>query len=292
MPKKAGEEIVDEVAEVEAVEAEAVVTGTAGETPEAPETATAEPEAEAEDGGFEITIGDEVVSGEAESGAPEWVKQVRIENRAYQKRVRELEAKLAETAGKLPALGAKPTLATCDYDEDRFDAELDAWHVRKRELDAAEAKAKAEEAAQQQAYQERLSAYAKAKNDLPVDDYEEAEATATEALNVTQQAIIVRGSDNPALVIYALGRNPARAKELSAINDPVLFTFAVAKLEAQLKLTKRPKAPPPESVVRSATAPIGGSVDNQLERLRAEAAQTGDYSKVTAYRQKMRASAS
>jgi hypothetical protein len=50
---------------------------------------------------------------------------------------------------------------------------------------------------------------------------------------------------------------------------------------------KKP-APPPEKVV-GGTAPIRGAVDSTLERLRADAERTGDYSKVFAYRKQKRA---
>ena len=90
-------------------------------------------------------------------------------------------------------------------------------------------------------------------------------------------------------MIYALGKNPTKAKELSAINDPVKFAFAVAKLETQLKVTNRKAAPPPESTVRG-TGRVSGAVDSTLERLRADAEKTGDYSKVMQYKRQKRQS--
>ena len=109
-----------------------------------------------------------------------------------------------------------------------------------------------------------------------------------EALSQTQQAVVLQGSDNPALVVYALGKNPKRAKELAAVTDPVKFAFAVAKLEAQLKVQPRSKPPAPERGVPAGTAPVGGSSNQTLERLRAEAERTGDYTKVARFRQQMK----
>jgi hypothetical protein len=109
-----------------------------------------------------------------------------------------------------------------------------------------------------------------------------------EQFNVTQQGILLQGLDNPALVVYALGKNPKRAKELASITDPVRFATAAGKLEAQLKVTNRPKPPAPPRVV-TGSAPISGSVDSNLERLRAEAEKTGDMTKVLRYKQQMRA---
>ena len=98
---------------------------------------------------------------------------------------------------------------------------------------------------------------------------------------------MLQGADNPALVIYALGKNPKKAKELAAITDPVKFAFAVAKLESQLKVTNRKAPPPPEKTMRG-TGPGSGAVDSTLERLREEAARTGDMTKVIRYKAEQR----
>jgi hypothetical protein len=99
--------------------------------------------------------------------------------------------------------------------------------------------------------------------------------------------VILQGADNPALVVYALGKNPKKAKELSSIADPVKFAFAVAKLEKELKVMPRKSAPAPERVVQT-TGPKSGAVDSTLERLRAEAEKTGDYNKVMQYKRQKR----
>jgi hypothetical protein len=94
---------------------------------------------------------------------------------------------------------------------------------------------------------------------------------------------VLQGADNPALVIYALGKNPKKAAELAKIEDPVKFAFAVAKLEKELKVTNRKAAPAPERMV-SSTGRVSGAVDSTLERLRAEAEKTGNYTKVLQYK--------
>ena len=114
-------------------------------------------------------------------------------------------------------------------------------------------------------------------------DYDDAEEVAQQTFNVVQQGVMIQGAEDPALVIYALGKNPKKAKELAQIDDPVKFAFAVAKLESQLKISNRKAATRPESKV-SATAPIKGAVDSTLERLREEASKTGNMDKVMAYK--------
>ena len=133
-----------------------------------------------------------------------------------------------------------------------------------------------------------MEGYTKARDTLKVRDFEDAEAVTGDALSNVQQGIIISGADNPALVVYALGKNPKRAKELAGITDPVQFAFAIAKLETQLKIQSKKTPPPPEKSVRGGSAPVSGAVDSTLERLRDEAARTGDMSKVIAYKRSKR----
>ena len=233
-----------------------------------------------------ISIGEESPPQDEEVRAPAWVRELRKSNREKERKIRELEAKLntPATETKQVSLAAKPTLENCDYDSDEYEQKLANWYEQKREYDAAEANAKAQQDAEAKAWQDKLDSYAKAKSSLKVRDYDEAEATALDTFDVTQQGIVLQGSDNPALLIYAIGKSTKRAKELAAITDPVKFAFAVAKLETQLKVTNRKAATAPERTITTSGGRVSGSIDSQLERLRAEALKTGDLSKVMAYK--------
>lgn len=238
-----------------------------------------------------VSIGEESPPSEEEEAAhaPEWVRELRNRHRELVKRNRELEEQVkakTETATAAPTLGAKPTLESCDYDAEAFETALTEWHEQKRQVDEQKAKAEAEAKAQADAWNAKLATYADAKSKLKVKDFEDAEATAQAALNPTQQGIILQGAEKPEVLIYALGKNPTKLKELSVITDPVKYAFAVAKLETQLKVTQR-KAPPPEKVVHG-TGPKSGTVDSTLERLRAEAEKTGNYTKVMEYKRQKR----
>lgn len=272
---------VDETEEVELEEPEIEEVEQA-EEPEQTEQDEGS-EGEAEDG-VVVTIGEEAPPQEEQERAPEWVRELRKSKREADRRIRELEEKLkapapAETAVEV---GAEPTLESAEYDEERFKTEWKAWNKRQADRADLERKKQEEGAKAQQAWQAKLDAYGKAKTDLKVKDYEDAEATAKEVLNVTQQGIILSGAENPAIVVYALGKNPKKAQELASITDPVKFAFAVARLETQMKVTPRKTAPLPESTVRG-NARVSAGVDSTLERLRAEADRTGDRTKVAAY---------
>jgi hypothetical protein len=249
-----------------------------------------EEEAQAETEEVVVTIGDEPLPEEETEQAPSWVRELRKTHRETVRENRELKEKLSkvgQTADTAPAVEKKPTLEGCDYDAEVFERQLTAWHDAKRKADEAEAKKRAEQDAENAAWQEKLKAYGESKTQLKVKDFEDAEAVILDSFSVVQQGIVVKGADNPALLVYALGKNPKKAKELAEIKDPVKFSFAVAKLEAQLKVTNRKAPPAPERTV-SGSAPKSGSVDSTLERLRAEAERTGDMSKLMAYKRQLK----
>ena len=237
-----------------------------------------------------VSIGEEAPPAEEEVRAPEWVRELRKTNREKERRIRELEARLSATTTEIKpvvTLGPKPKLDAYDYDTDLFEAALDQWHERKREHDREAEQAQQSEQQQQQAWQAKLNDYGKARAELKVRDYEDAEETVQQLLNITQQGVLLNGCDNPALVVYALGKNPKKTAELAAMTDPVKFAFAVAKLEKELKVTNRRATPPPERVL-SGTGRSSGAVDSTLERLREEAARTGNMTKVIQYRAQKR----
>jgi len=237
-----------------------------------------------------VSIGEEAPPPEEHTPAPEWVKELRKTNRELQRQNRELQGRLQAAPPEIKpvVIGTKPKLEDHDYDAEKYEEALTNWFERKRQADDVNAKQEAEVMNQQKAWQAKLDGYGKAKAELRVKDYEDAEAVAQEVFSITQQGVLLQGADNPALVVYALGKNPAKAKELAEIKDPVKFAFAVAKLEKDLKVTNRRQAPAPERIV-TGTGRSSGAVDSTLERLREDAARTGNMTKVIAYKRQKKA---
>jgi hypothetical protein len=255
----------------------------------------AEGAAGAEDDEVVVTIaGASPTPEEEERTLPEWVKELRKANNQKAYELRQLKDKLArfEQAGSGAAfdkpLGEEPTLESCNFQADTFKRDWTEWNRRKQELEVQQAKRADETKRQQEAWNAKLVSYTEGKKGLKVKDYDDAEEAVKAATSVVQQGVILKGADNANLVVYALGKNPAKLKELAAITDPVQFAFAVAKLETQLKVTPKKSTPAPERVVRSSVAGAA-AVDNTLEKLREEAARTGDMSKVVAYNRQKRA---
>lgn len=240
-------------------------------------------QAAAQEEEFSVSMGEEDPE-EPHGPAPKWVKEMRKQNRELKRQLRQVQ-QMAPVTSTQPAveLGEKPTLEKCEYDTKKYEADLAAWYAKKLKIDeqAAQAQAQAEE--QQRRWKERLGTYERSKITLGADDFEDAEDVVKAHLDVVQQGILVHGAKNSALLVYALGKNPSKAQALGAIKDPVEFAFAAARLEAQLKVSDRKPATQPEPrVVGSGRA--SGATDATLERLRAEAEKTDDYTKVSAYK--------
>lgn len=237
-----------------------------------------------------VTIGDQKPEEEQQEAAPQWVKELRKTQRELQKENRELKEKLKASTVKdegAPQVGQKPTLEGCGYDDVKFEAELTAWYDKKRQADEHAKKIEEDKRKQEETWQSKLEGYAKAKTELKVKDFDDAEETVKELLDQTQQGIIVHGARNPALVIYALGKNSAKAKEIAAIKDPVQFAIAIGELGKEINMKPRKSAPPAEGKV-TGSGSLAGTTDTTLEQLRAQAEKTGDYTKVIAYRNQLR----
>lgn len=224
--------------------------------------------------------------------APEWVRELRKSHRELQRQNRELQSKLEsfqKPEQKIGEPGPKPKLEHFDYDADLYEQKLEQWHEQKRKFEIEAENLKQQQAEQDRVWKNKRDNYSRYKAELKVKDYEDAEATAQEIFSLTQQGIIVRGANNPALLVYALGKNPKKAAELAKLDDHVDFAFAVARLEKDLKVSNRKSAPAPEKIVQNSGRVVSSaSVDSTLNRLRAEAERTGDYTKVMEYRRQKR----
>lgn len=274
------EQVEDEVGEVEEQE---------GQDETGEDQAEEAEESAADDGGeVAVTIGDDPGDDdEPPEEAPSWVKRVREQNRDLKKRLKELEK--AQPVKAAPPLRPKPTLEAADYDSERFEKDLASWYEEKNAHDASEAKKREAEQKQQRAWQDKVSRYETLKGELKASDKEDAEEAVKDAFDATKQGIIIQGAKNPALVVYALGKNPARLAELAEITDPVVFAFEVARLETEIKMRPRKAPPKPERSIKSGTGTMSGALDKTLERLEAEAAKTGDRTAVIRYKRQQAA---
>lgn len=274
---------VTETLDEQEAQAETVEEETADETPE-------DQSSQEETDEDIVTIGDPPEEKEEESqteAAPQWVKDLRKSHKKIKAENRELKQQLDKFQPKAVDPGPKPTLESCDYDSDQYESKLSSWYESKRQADEQQRKIQDQRQQQEQEYRQRLESYQEKKRSLKVRNYDDAESTVEEMFDIQQQNIIIDAANNPALVVYALGNNPKRAAEVAAIKNPVRFAYELARLESELKINKRKPKTAPEKTIKG-TGSISGTVDSNLDRLRAEAERTGDYSKVMRYKRQKR----
>ena len=273
----------NEVEEVVVSDTETQVEETEVVEPEKEEGAA--PEAESDE--VVVSIGEESPASDDAQDQPGLIGELRRLNREKDKELRRLRETQVTAPAQPQTLGEKPTLEGCDFDADKFESELESWHSRKRVAEQEQAQKEQAAKAEREAWQARVATYGKQKADIKVADFADAEELTLSTLSTIQQGVMLSGADNPALIVYALGKNPKKAQELAAIKDPVKFAFAVAKLETQLKVTPRRSLPPPEEKV-SGTSRISGS-DAHLAKLEAAAEKSGDRTKVIEYKRGLKA---
>lgn len=202
-------------------------------------------------------------------------KRLERENREL-KAQQEAAAQRAQQPVVIEPLGEEPTLEGCDFDAETYAGKLKSYLSRKAEHEARQKEQDDAQRKQQEAWQQRLDAYKQEAAKLKRDDFEEAESNVKTAFNTVQQSLLLKHPKAAALV-YVLGKNPARAKTLAAISDPVDFAYAAADLAGQVKVERKSPPPPTDTPVRGRTT--GAALASQtLEGLKEQGRRTGDYS--------------
>jgi len=241
-----------------------------------------------------LETSDEVAEGQESSV----IKALREKQREDAKRIaeeakarRELEERLKAIEGaqqKPLELGAKPTREAFDYDEQKYDAALEDWYQRKSQVEAANRAAEQEKAKAAEAFKAKQERYLSEKKALPVDDFDDAEAAVMAALSKDKQGMLIDLADKPQHMVYALGKSPARLKELAALPVPQ-FIKRIGTLEAQMKMQSKKSAPAPARRPEGGGGAVRPSASKRLDQLKAVAEKTGDYSAYHAARREVKA---
>lgn len=249
-------------------------------TEEAEQQAPPAPEADEEE--EILTFDDELTDEKADDS--NLVKHLR-------EQIRKRDKELAETRKSSQPepeieIGPEPTLEDCEYDGERYKAELREYDQRVAAVEAKKAERHKATEDEAKRWQEQLARVEREKQALNRADAEEAFDTVRAALNQNQQAALVEATDgNTAKIVYALSKNPERLTALAGETNLVRFIKEVAKLEGQLKTMKRRKAPEPDVPQRpSGKASVTpNAAQKQLEKMEAEW-KGGDRSHIIAFK--------
>ena len=221
---------------------------------------------------YSLRVGDEEISLTEEDDdhvdgqpAPQWVKDLRKNNREKDKEVRELRRQLEQIQSK-PAeqqqpqqsdvVPPKPTLESCDYDEQAFDAALTDWHEKKGRAEQSQQQQQRQQQEHQQRYNDRIAKHNERAAKLPVKDYAETEDIVRRELPSLQQSVLIHAADEGSeLIAYALGKNPQLRQRVAAETDPIRAAFLLGQISKQVSLAPKPKKSiKPEPEVRGGGA--------------------------------------
>lgn len=253
------------------------------------ETEEGDEDTEQDDGGEdEVDLELEGEDAPSEADDTPVIRTLRKQLREEKRRNRELSTQPPQQA-KIE-VGPKPTMEDpdVDWDQDKFAEKMTGWLQSKHNAEQQQ-KAEEERAANtNKAWTAQLNKYEQAKARLMVPGKDELEEEALSKLSQVQQAIIVKHPRN-AEIMMALGKYPKRLNAISAVSDPVDFTYAVSDMARELKVTARRKAPEPEGIVRGGGQLSMTPASKKLEQLEKEAERTGDRTKIREYRQALKA---
>lgn len=109
---------------------------------------------------------------------------------------------------------------------------------------------------------------------LKVAGYQDAEQAVREDVPVHIQDMILLESEKPEIVVLALGRNAELRKQLAEATNPVAIGRLLERIESKARIM-------PKAKTTAATTPTvkgsNGAVINNLDKLKAKALETGDW---------------
>ncbi|MFM0888752.1 phage capsid protein [Citrobacter freundii] len=235
------------------------------------EVATENEQAEEQPDEYSLRIGDEEIQLTEEDDdhvdghpAPQWVKDLRKNNREKDKELRELRRQLEQIQTKpveqqqpqSDVIPPKPTLESCDYDEVAFEQAVTDWHEKKSRVEQSKQQQQRQQQEYQQRFQQRIEAHQKRASTLPVKDYQQMEEIVRAEVPVLHKEILIHCADEGSeLIAYGLGKSQQLRQRVAAETDPLRAAFLLGQISKQVSLApKAKKAIKPEPEVRGGGA--------------------------------------
>ena len=221
---------------------------------------------------YSLRVGDEEISLTEEDDdhvdgqpAPQWVKDLRKNNREKDKELRELRRQLEQVQSRpteqqpqqqLDVIPPKPTLESCEYDEEAYEAALTDWHEKKGRAEQSKQQQQRQQQEYQQRFQQRVEAHKQRAAKLPVKDYQEMEEIVRAEVPDLHKEILIHCADEGSeLIAYGLGKSQQLRQRVAAETDPIRAAFLLGQISKQVSLAPKPKkAIKPEPEVRGGGA--------------------------------------
>lgn len=221
---------------------------------------------------YSLRVGDEEISLAEEDDdhvdgqpAPQWVKDLRKNNREKDKELRELRRQLEQVQSRpteqqppqqADVIPPKPTLESCEYDEEAYEAALTDWHEKKGRAEQSKQQQQRQQQEYQQRFQQRVEAHKQRAAKLPVKDYQEMEEIVRAEVPDLHKEILIHCADEGSeLIAYGLGKSQQLRQRVAAETDPIRAAFLLGQISKQVSLAPKPKkAIKPEPEVRGGGA--------------------------------------
>lgn len=225
----------------------------------------------------EATFGESESRTEEEQQDSSTIREMRRALREKERELKRLQEEREALLTPTPQVvdpGRRPTLEECGWDENEHERRLDQWFEAKANAERARLQQEEQAQAIVKSYQETLTEYKAAGAKLK--GFAEAEAEVVAELTVEQQNMLLLKAPKEAhLLVNALGNNPKRLAELSAIHDPVDFALKLGELKAMLKVAPKPKRDVVVEREIGTTKPSASNFERTKAQLKAEAERTG-----------------
>lgn len=233
-----------------------------------------------------------------QEGDTDTVKRLRSVIRDYKSQLKDRDRNSnSPAAAMIPAASEftepEPQLQDegIDFDPAKFSEAWKEWNTKKAEHEAGQARRKAKAEELQNTLIGKQQEYLKAKGELvkKFPQFAQAEKTAMEHLPDMLQATLLLHSDNPTMLVLAVGSNKKlRDQVLAAQTDPIALGKLIGTIDAKAKLAPRKrKAGEAVPEVQGGQGAVIGNLDALIE----EARKTGDYTKVHQLKRKRAAAA-
>lgn len=240
----------------------------------------------------DFVFGDDVIAGDdidddtdRDDDTPA-IKQMRSKVRDYKRQLKELQqtdpaaAPAAIVSGEFTE--AMPQLQDegIDFDPAKFNEAYQAWASRKGEHEAVAAKQATQAQELQQTLIGKQKSYYEQKEQLikRVPNFDAAEKVVLETVPQMLQATLLLHSENPTMLVLALGRNKALRDKVMAAKDPVALGRLIGEIDAKAKLA--PRKPSADLGDVPDVKAQGGAQLADLDREIEKARQGGDYTRV------------
>ncbi|MEG3384067.1 scaffolding protein [Salmonella enterica] len=269
------EQIPDDVELAEEVETEDGSESSGNDAEEDTETDDDESEQE-------FYFGDEKLdSPTSEDGAEHGlVKHLRKTIKEKDRELKELMRQSQKPVEQQPVITQPPRMPKLDdedigFDEEIYQQRMAKWAEENGKYQEQVRERKREEEARTATLQQKAANYMQRVKALKVAGLPGwSEQAVREDVPVHIQDMILLESEKPEIVVLALGRNAELRKQLAEATNPVAIGRLLERIESKARIM-------PKAKTTAATTPTvkgsNGAVINNLDKLKAKALETGDW---------------